>query len=156
MPRSSATRLARRELLSSWAMSAISGESSEREPGVGERVRFCLDCGAVLPFDATRCPACGAREPGAATTAGPRRPCPACGVSQPESLLFCSACGAEVGAGAGAIPVAAKGDAARLAQGHPAGRDGAAITRFSVVLALLAPLLLAIVVAELLLGAAPS
>jgi uncharacterized membrane protein YvbJ len=133
-------------------MSATSDGSFEREQGVGERVRFCLECGAVLPFDATRCPACGASEPGARPAGGPGAPCPACGALQPAGLLFCGACGAEVGARAG-LPVPAARSAARLAE--DGSERAGAIAMLSLVLAVLAPLLAAFVAAEVLLGATP-
>lgn len=81
-----------------------------------ERVRFCLECGAVLPFEQRECPVCGAAaaEPGGPPTV----PCRVCGVSLEAGRLFCPACGAEQEAAPG--PVSAPpfdrddGDAARL------------------------------------------
>ncbi|HTE06673.1 MAG TPA: zinc ribbon domain-containing protein [Planctomycetota bacterium] len=134
-------------------MGATSDGSSEREQGVGERVRFCLECGAVLPFDATRCPACGASEPGARPAGEAGATCPACGALGPAGLLFCGACGAEVGARA-RLPVPTPRSAARLAEDGPPER-ASALAMLSLVLAVLAPLLAAFVAAEVLLGAAP-
>ena len=127
-------------------MSATNSESSGREPGVGERVRFCLTCGEVLPFDASRCPACGAREPGAPTASGPVLPCPSCGNRQPASLLFCGKCGAEIGAEVG-VPWSA----ARVAPGAPRERPGSPAGTVVLALAVFAPLLALLVVVELLL-----
>jgi RNA polymerase subunit RPABC4/transcription elongation factor Spt4 len=56
-------------------------------------VRFCLECGAVLPFEQRECPVCGA----AAAEAGgpPGMPCRACGQALEAGRLFCPACGLE-------------------------------------------------------------
>jgi hypothetical protein len=124
-------------------MSAAGRENSDSEAGAGERVRFCLQCGEVLAFDAARCPACGAEEllPPARAEAGAQQPCPACGRPKPASLLFCPHCGVDVGAS----PVAA-----RPVAGVPQ-RTGTAVATASVVLAILAPLLALLVLLELML-----
>jgi RNA polymerase subunit RPABC4/transcription elongation factor Spt4 len=64
-----------------------------RDAAPGERVRFCLRCGAVVEFALSRCPACGQAEP--AATAGPRAACEGCGAARPAELRICPACGRE-------------------------------------------------------------
>lgn len=65
---------------------------------VEERVKACLQCGTVLPFDAELCSLCGASaRPGAAARAfsdpEPIKPCLACQSLIAESALFCPDCG---------------------------------------------------------------
>jgi hypothetical protein len=61
----------------------------------GERVRFCLGCGAVMDYALTDCPACGhANPPAPGSDDGPLAPCPSCRVERAASLLYCPACGA--------------------------------------------------------------
>jgi hypothetical protein len=122
---------------------SASGHDAVDRPG--ERVRFCLQCGEVLPFDAARCPACGTLEAVLPVMAGPGDdllPCPACGAARPASLLFCPRCGAESGA---ARP------APRSEPAVPAAGRGSGVATLGVVLALLAPLCALLVVLELLL-----
>jgi hypothetical protein len=149
---------------------------SGRAPEPGERIRFCLQCGDVLPFSVERCPACGARaddaeterrgdriEPGDSIEAGDsgpahtlagrldvgsraRRDCPGCGASILASLLFCPRCGGELGltsAGRRATPVATA---------VPSPPEGPVET-FSVALALAAPALVLLALAEILVSA---
>jgi len=61
----------------------------------GERVRFCLQCGAVVDYDERTCPACGHHEP--ASPEPPRNtvPCASCGQLMDVQLQFCPACAAE-------------------------------------------------------------
>ncbi len=128
-------------------MSTQARQPSDRDPGVGERVRFCLECGEVLPFDAVRCPGCGTLEsmppaPGARSTSGEQGTCPACGAARPENLLFCPRCGVEFGAPAGV---------ARAGLVQATERQATVIAGLSTVLALLAPLCALLVVLQLLL-----
>jgi hypothetical protein len=138
-------------------------------PGPGERIRFCLTCGDVLAFEATRCPACGApaetpaavaaevadaAADGAGADAGPAppmvlQPCPACGAAMQASLLFCPACGVDVGL-VGTARRAPAAPPAPQAVDAGAGR----IEVLAVALALLAPLLVVFAVAEVLVSAA--
>ncbi|MGQ0552109.1 MAG: double zinc ribbon domain-containing protein [Planctomycetota bacterium] len=66
-------------------------QSPGHEPSAaGERVRFCLGCGDVLPFELRHCPACGRDEP-----LDPGAPCPSCSTAIPAGRLFCPGCGHE-------------------------------------------------------------
>ena len=60
-----------------------------------ERVKPCLECGTILPFDAELCSLCGvsARAAKAADEPEPIKPCLACGALIGESALFCPDCG---------------------------------------------------------------
>jgi RNA polymerase subunit RPABC4/transcription elongation factor Spt4 len=63
--------------------------------GPGERVRFCLRCGALVAFDVRRCPACGHEEAPAGPDAAARVACDGCGAPRPALLQICPACGRE-------------------------------------------------------------
>ena len=67
----------------------------DRPTAPGERVRFCLQCGAVVDYDERTCPACGHHEP--ASPEPPRNtvPCASCGHLMDVQLQFCPACAAE-------------------------------------------------------------
>ena len=63
---------------------------------VEERVRPCLECGTILPFDAELCSLCGVSvRPGARKANEPEavKPCLACEALIGESALFCPDCG---------------------------------------------------------------
>jgi RNA polymerase subunit RPABC4/transcription elongation factor Spt4 len=66
-----------------------------RESTPGERVRFCLQCGAVVDFDERTCPACGHHEPAAPEPPRDTVPCAACGHFMGATLQFCPSCGRE-------------------------------------------------------------
>jgi RNA polymerase subunit RPABC4/transcription elongation factor Spt4 len=57
-----------------------------------ERVKPCLQCEAVLPFDAETCSLCGAssRKSGAEEAV---KPCLTCGELLPAADFFCPECG---------------------------------------------------------------
>ncbi len=57
-----------------------------------ERVRPCLECGTILPFDAEVCSLCGSRGAGAAAEEAVK-PCLACEALIGEDDIFCPACG---------------------------------------------------------------
>jgi RNA polymerase subunit RPABC4/transcription elongation factor Spt4 len=61
----------------------------------GERVRFCLACGAVVDFDERTCPACGHYDPAPAEPFVPTVACAGCGQAMADTLQFCPACGRE-------------------------------------------------------------
>ena len=67
----------------------------DRPTAPGERVRFCLQCGAVVDYDERTCPACGHHEP--ASPEPPRNTvaCAACGQPMDVLLQFCPSCAAE-------------------------------------------------------------
>jgi RNA polymerase subunit RPABC4/transcription elongation factor Spt4 len=61
------------------------------EPGT-ERVKWCLHCEAILPFDQETCSVCGASAAaGGADEAV--RPCLTCSELIPEADFFCPKCG---------------------------------------------------------------
>lgn len=80
-----------------------------------ERVRSCLGCGELVPFELRTCPACGHHEPLASAAAGQARACPACEHEVPDERLFCGACGRDVG-----LPPASAAGADAPAAGRPA------------------------------------
>jgi RNA polymerase subunit RPABC4/transcription elongation factor Spt4 len=57
-------------------------------PG-GERVKPCLSCDALIPFEAKVCPLCSSRQAALPST----RPCPSCSTSLEPRALFCPKCG---------------------------------------------------------------
>ena len=61
----------------------------------GERVRFCLQCGAVVDFDERTCPACGHHEPAPPEPPRSTIDCASCGRPMGSELQFCPACGRE-------------------------------------------------------------
>ncbi|MBI4878299.1 MAG: zinc ribbon domain-containing protein [Planctomycetes bacterium] len=72
-----------------------------------ERVRPCLECGTILPFDAEVCSLCGTCVQAGAEEAV--KPCLACEALIPESDFFCPQCGdfalrVPVEAGASHVP----------------------------------------------------
>jgi hypothetical protein len=112
--------------------------------GEGERVRFCLACGEILPYEQRRCPSCGHLEPGSRDGAPPARPCPACGDGVAAERLFCASCGIDVGGHglfAGGQPAVPPEEPAPL------------LAPLSAVVALLAPVLVLIALTQLVLGA---
>ncbi len=64
------------------------------ETAIGEeRVKPCLECMAVIPFDAEVCSLCGSRTRKSPDGEEAVRPCLACDALVPEQDLFCPACG---------------------------------------------------------------
>jgi len=59
-----------------------------------ERIRPCMKCGALLPFSALRCGACGAAVAGAPAADERVRPCLQCGVILRFDQDPCPECGA--------------------------------------------------------------
>jgi YVTN family beta-propeller protein len=55
-----------------------------------EKKRFCMHCGALIPFRATRCPKCGRTPPAGLDT----KVCKNCNAVVPVVAKFCSECGA--------------------------------------------------------------
>lgn len=58
-----------------------------------ERVVPCLECGAILPFDADTCVLCGAVAVGEEGREEAVKPCLACEALIPEDDFFCAECG---------------------------------------------------------------
>ena len=54
-----------------------------------DRVKLCLSCDRLIPFDAAVCPLCGNTQP----TAGKRKACVVCSASIPDRSIYCSECG---------------------------------------------------------------
>ena len=104
--------------------------STEELPTPGERVRFCLACGAMVPFEVRTCPACGHVEPGPGG-AQFEVSCPACGTPHAASLQTCPGCGQETPGLWPPVP--------RAEQVTPQRADG--LVAALVLLAWLAPLL---------------
>lgn len=121
--------------------------AGRRLPGEDDRVRICLACGAVLPFDEVTCSACGHAESSHPESPGePVVACPACLQFLAASLLFCPSCGREMGAPgtpAAAGPPLVEPTAGRL----PA---------VAVALAVIAPLLVLVALAVLAAGESPG
>jgi hypothetical protein len=110
--------------------------------GAGERIRFCLACGEVLAFEQRTCPSCGHLEPSPPVEEQPGEQitfCVVCGTEKPVRLIFCPSCGREPGEPTAALPLASA----------PRETPGARLAGASAVLALLAPLLLLLALAEL-------
>ena len=106
-----------------------------------DRVRFCLACGQVLPFEQRTCTSCGHFDPTADRPDEPTSICPACGASKRQSLLFCPRCGLDV-----SLPhVAARADGTAPGSGP--------LPAASIALALLAPAIGLIGVLRVVLGA---
>lgn len=65
--------------------------------GAEERVRPCLECGTILPFDAEVCSLCGEQYRVLSKRGGANaeavKPCLACDAIIPERHLFCPNCG---------------------------------------------------------------
>jgi ribosomal protein L40E len=55
-----------------------------------EKKRFCMHCGVLIPFKATRCPKCGKTPPAGVDT----KTCKNCNSVIPVVAKFCSECGA--------------------------------------------------------------
>ena len=62
-------------------------------PSAEERVRPCLECGTILPFDAEICSLCGERYATSRIDAEAVKPCMACDAVIPARHLFCPECG---------------------------------------------------------------
>ncbi len=58
-----------------------------------ERVRPCLECGTILPFDAEICSLCGERYRVGRISEEAVKPCLACDEIIPARHLFCPKCG---------------------------------------------------------------
>lgn len=69
------------------------------QPGPeAQRVRACLECGELLPYEERSCPHCGYHEPLLPDpVAGARETCPECGDDVASGLIFCPRCGADRG-----------------------------------------------------------
>ncbi|MHC5209789.1 MAG: hypothetical protein ACYTG2_03630 [Planctomycetota bacterium] len=107
-----------------------------------ERVRICLACGQMVAYAQRICPSCGHEEPLGADDPGTNEsPCRACGETKLERLLYCPACGVE--ARPPRTPRAAPWSS------PPAG----GVESFTVVLALVAPVLVLIALLQVVLGA---
>ena len=106
-----------------------------------DRVRLCLSCGQVLPFEQRTCTSCGHFDPTAEKPDEATSTCPACGASKRETLLFCPRCGVDV-----SLP---RAPASVAWEAPGAGR----LEATSVGLALTAPLLALIGVAQIVFGA---
>ena len=111
----------------------------------GERVRFCMNCNEVVPFDVRVCPACGQFEPQPSDERAAQRDCASCDKPVPASRVLCPHCGRETGA----VPMPRESGSASgaTADGEPAATSG----RLAVALALAGPLLLAAAAAATLL-----
>ena len=68
-------------------------DTTDPNEAVEERVKPCLECGTILPFDAEVCSLCGAREGGSAGAEEAIKPCLACEALIPEDDIFCPKCG---------------------------------------------------------------
>jgi RNA polymerase subunit RPABC4/transcription elongation factor Spt4 len=64
-----------------------------------ERIRPCLKCGALVPFSAPRCGACGTPTPGSPGVDERVRPCQQCGVILRFDQDPCPQCGARTRGG---------------------------------------------------------
>ena len=100
-----------------------------------ERIRVCLACGELVPFEERTCPSCGHDEPIEGLA-----PCPGCGQAVPEELIFCPGCGLD------------RGPEVDLREAPPTPRwQGAGsrslVDHVSLGLTLLGPLVLAVAVA---------
>jgi len=129
-------------------MTGPDGRPARPEPrGEGERVRACLACGALVPFEDVVCPACGHEEASHPGSPGERViACPACLEFLSASLLFCPACGAEIAAVGAAPPPAAP---------VPEPQAGA-VPAVATTLALIAPLVAVAALGQLVFGALPG
>lgn len=54
-----------------------------------ERVKACLKCDQLIPFDARKCPYCKGDQ-----ASGTGRNCAQCSTALPKGALFCPICGA--------------------------------------------------------------
>lgn len=118
----------------------------------GERVRFCMHCNEMVPFDVRVCPACGQFEPQPADERAAQRACGSCDRPVPASRVLCPHCGRETGL----VPLpreSAPGSGAGTTSGvtdsgGAAGPDASTASgRWAVALALAGPLLLLAAVA---------
>ena len=105
-----------------------------------DRVRFCLACGQVLPYEQRTCTSCGHFDPTADRPDEATSICPACGASKRESLSFCPRCGIDV-----SLPRAA-------APADPTAPDSGLLQAASIALGLVAPALGLIGVARVVFG----
>jgi RNA polymerase subunit RPABC4/transcription elongation factor Spt4 len=103
----------------------------------GERVRFCMNCNEVVPFDVRVCPACGQFEPQPADERGAQRTCAACERPVSATLVLCPHSGRETGLVP--LPREAGRDDAQAPDIEPAGSG---VGRVAVALALAGPVLL--------------
>lgn len=104
-------------------------------PDEAHRVRACLECGELVPYEQRSCPHCGHHEPLLPTpVAADREACPECGEEVASRLVFCPHCGAD----RGPEPEPVGSEASLPSQASTASVDLAAL-----VLALLGPLLMA-------------
>ncbi|MFT7464503.1 MAG: RNA polymerase subunit RPABC4/transcription elongation factor Spt4 [Pseudohongiellaceae bacterium] len=112
--------------------------AAQQRGSEAQRVRACLDCGELVPFEDRRCPHCDYHEPllpgVPGQTAGKPEPCPECGESVTATLVFCPRCGAD----RGAVP-----EAFESLGSLPSQASTKAVDSFALVLTLLGPLLMA-------------
>lgn len=60
---------------------------------IEERVKPCIKCGAIMPFDEEVCSLCGTRAAGTGEGEEAVKPCMACEELISEEDLFCPKCG---------------------------------------------------------------
>jgi outer membrane protein assembly factor BamB len=70
--------------------SALGLQSMSTTLNFAEKKRFCMHCGVLIPFRATRCPKCGKTPPAGFDT----KACKNCSAVIPVVAKFCSECGA--------------------------------------------------------------
>ena len=100
-----------------------------------QRVRACLECGELVPYEQRSCPHCGYHEPLLTpTVASACEPCPECGDEVPSGLIFCPRCGADRGPEPGRLP---------SASALPSQASTRAVDNGALVLTLLGPLVMA-------------
>jgi len=84
----------------------MNSQSETGSIGHDDRVKPCLQCESILPFDAETCSLCGATcRPDAGEEAV--KPCLTCGALIPETGFFCPECGdyaADLPSGSDSIP----------------------------------------------------
>ena len=109
-----------------------------------ERVRPCLECGTILPFNADACSLCGTRMTEGGAVEEAVKPCMACEALISEEDIFCPECGDF------ALRVSTDSQAAVLAPlGTQAGQAVTVLARaLSVLVAVLALAVLVAVLVE--------
>ena len=112
---------------------------TETPPGEdAQRVRACMECGELVPYEERSCPHCGHHEPLLpAPLAVRHEPCGECGQEIAAGLIFCPLCGADLGS----EPEQLHSPADLPSQDSTAGVDRAAL-----VLTLLGPVVMALAV----------
>ncbi|MFH0944683.1 MAG: zinc ribbon domain-containing protein [Planctomycetota bacterium] len=75
-------------------MTELPDDPGERpQDDAEERVRPCLECGTILPFDAESCSLCGVRFASGEGEEEAVKPCVACEALISEEDIFCPECG---------------------------------------------------------------